>query len=406
MDVKSNELSRRESLEAPPSYDDDEPTSQDESSVTVSIVDAPASGGITRPLVVPQITKSFRGAFFSPFVRGYAPELEAHGISQADFLTMLDGLNECFVAHPVFQGLGIAGAVMGFVYGVQSVQWAGVGLQVAAGVTSAATSYARTRAYVKEVNRDLLHPAALHMNILTTKKMMDKVGYPEDKLQLPSLDLPDTEVLTQSAPQADKVSSNDTADAVSLSSEDPRMRCLKALEGYVMPLSLDVPDAVAPDTNNFLKKMGANQAARMKRKQEKKLENRRSKRERRHQKRSQKPERRQAKGDNKIKEMTADLEHNQVRLEELRLSSDGSKNTRKLEKEVEKENLKLNKKMSKTQAKADRKMNKRLMRIDSKTEKVDKKETKIANKVRWIVLTKWTSNVSNDSDEDSALEPE
>ncbi|KAF2162471.1 hypothetical protein M409DRAFT_27096 [Zasmidium cellare ATCC 36951] len=36
---------------------------------------------IPLPIVLPQTSKNFRGAFYSPFVRAYVPELEAHGLS-------------------------------------------------------------------------------------------------------------------------------------------------------------------------------------------------------------------------------------------------------------------------------------------------------------------------------------
>lgn len=115
-----------------------------------TVPDAPpppySNDRIPLPIVLPQTSKNFRGAFFSPFVRAYVPELEAHDISQSDFLTFIDGLNEAFIANPVFQGFGIAGTIMQQFYGVHPVQWAGMGVSVVSGMASAATSYARTRA--------------------------------------------------------------------------------------------------------------------------------------------------------------------------------------------------------------------------------------------------------------------
>lgn len=397
MDVKKATLTQRETYEQPPHYPPaytEIDTLADPDSDVSSIITAPTSGGITHPIVIPQITKKIRGAFFSPFIRGYSPELEAHGISKSQFLTILDGLNECFVAHPVFQGLGVAGAVMGFFYGVQPVQWAGLGLQVAAGAASTATSYARTRAYIKAINRDLLHPAALSMTILTTKKMMAKVGYPEDKLKLPPLDL--SKIESSTAETKEEL----TAPTL-ISSDDPRMRRLKALDGYITPLSLDVPTALPPDTNNFLKKMSANQAARMKRKQEGKLEKRRSKSERLHAKRTRKAERTQARGDQKTQAMAAELERNQARLEKLRVSDDGgSRDAVKMERQVEKKNAKLEQKLAKTEAKVERRLEKRSSRVEKGAGKMDRRETKIANKVRWIVVTRYDGEEGKDEDEE------
>ena len=56
-----------------------------------------------------ELTKPLRGAFYSPFARVYIRELEEHGISRDEFVTFIDGLNESFIAHPIFQGLGIVG---------------------------------------------------------------------------------------------------------------------------------------------------------------------------------------------------------------------------------------------------------------------------------------------------------
>lgn len=129
------------------------------------------------------MSKSFRGAFFGPLARAYPPALADYGIPQDKFHTFLDGFNEAFVAHPVFQGLGVAGAVMTMAYGVHPMQWAGMGLQVSSGVASAATSYLRTKQYVRAVNEQLFNPAGLHVNVMTTSKMVQRIGMAADPRQ-------------------------------------------------------------------------------------------------------------------------------------------------------------------------------------------------------------------------------
>ena len=69
--------------------------------------------------------KGSRKVFMTPFVRAYAPELANHGISAADFVAFIDGLNEAFLGSPVFQTTNLAGMVLGQFYGMHSVQLAG-----------------------------------------------------------------------------------------------------------------------------------------------------------------------------------------------------------------------------------------------------------------------------------------
>lgn len=343
---------------------------------------------IPLPIVLPQTSKSFRGAFYSPFVRAYVPELEAHNLSQSDFLTFIDGLNEAFVANPVFEGFGVAGAVMQQFYGVHPVQWAGMGLQFASGAASAATSYARTRAYVKAVNADLFHPNGLHVGIFTTKKMMAKVGHPEERLSLPPLDT--TDELDESALSREASSSSGTTRATS---EDARMRRIRALQGYVMPLDFDVPAAVTPD--NLLKRMGAAQATRQAKKQAKKDSKRRDKAL---SKRFEKLD----KADEKIAEIERDLAKEMRKMEKEMGKSkarESSKERRKIERDFEKEERKLQEDLEKAVRKRERKVEKHGMGEGEELPKLDRREEKTANKIRWVVITCWEGE-DGDGEED------
>lgn len=351
---------------------------------------------IPLPIVLPQTSKSFRGAFYSPFVRAYVPELEAHNLSQSDFLTFLDGLNEAFVANPVFAGLGIAGAIMQQFYGIHPVQWAGMGLQVASGAASAATSYARTRAYVKAVNADLFHPNGLHVGILTTKKMMAKVGHPEERLSLPPLDT--TDELNESALSRE---SSSNSGVTQIASEDARMRRVRALQGYVMPLDFDVPAAVTPD--NVLKRMGAAQAKRQAKKQAKKDEKRRDKAL---EKRSDKLD----KADEKIGEIEKDLDkERRKRDKEMKKSKarESSRERRKIDREFEKEERKLKEDLEKALRKREKKVEKHGSRENDELPKLDRREEKTANKIRWVVITCWEGeDEDGDEDEDGSTSGE
>lgn len=340
------------------------------------------------PVVLPQTSKAFRGAFYSPFVRAYVPELGAHGISRADFLTFIDGLNEAFIANPVFDGLNVAGSVMQQFYGLSPVQLAGLGVSVASGLASAATSFARTRAYVKAINANLFHPSGLHANIMTTKDMMAKVGHPEERLSLPPLDT--NEQLDGS------ISKQEAYDSLTqISSEDARMRRVRALQGYVMPLDFNVPEVVTPD--NLLKRMGNAQAKRQAKKQGKKDAERREKAlEERNDKLGD--------ADKKIAEIEKDLAKERRKMEKDMSKSKAQKEPKeraKIMKDFEKKERELNEDMEKALAKREKKIAKHGERGEEKSPKVEKREEKVANKIRWVVITVWEGESDEESTEDS-----
>lgn len=337
------------------------------------------------PVVLPQMSKSFRGAFFSPFVRAYTSELANHGIDQETFLSFIDGLNERFVAHPVFQILGIAGGVMSTIYGVHPVQFAGIGLQVASGGASAATSYARTKAYVKEMNAELWHPAGLSCKILTTKKMMPQVGCPEEKIQLPPLNT------WNDLNQQDSKDDHANLMMAELKPDDPRMRRIRALEGYIAPLDFDVPNAVAPET--LLRRMGDSQARRLARKQCKKQSKDR-----------EDYFKAAAEAEAVLKYGDKDLVKYEKKMAKLDLKAGSEDNVHKREKLLRKHSethSKLMKKAGKEKGKKEYQedVRKYQKEADKELAKLDKKEQKVAQKIRWIVISRWDPD---EEDNDSA----
>ncbi|KAF7193165.1 hypothetical protein HII31_05509 [Pseudocercospora fuligena] len=351
-------------------------------------------GQLPLPIVLPQTTKSFRGAFYSPFLRAYAPELKQHDISESDFLTVLDGLNECWVANPVFQGLGLAGGIMQQFYGVHIVQWVGIGVQTAAGVGSAATSFARTRAFVKAVNADLFHPAGLQLHVRKTKDMMQDVGHGAERLELPPLE--DEDDLDRTA-----VSEAASTDNIQISQNDVRMRRIRALEGYVMPLNFDVPEAGSPD--NLLKKMGNAQAKRLAKKQQKKDDKRLEKTISKEEKRQEDLEKDEKDFDKEIRKIDREWEkkHREMTREMQKGKAQrDEKERRKIEKDWEKEQKKLEKEKDKEIRKRDKRLAKRERKAEKKTGKASKEE-KHTQKIRWLVITRWSGEEDSD---DSTLD--
>ena len=271
---------------------------------------------------------------------------------------------------------------MSMFYGIDPVQWAGMGLQFAAGVASASTSYIRTRKYVQAMNGSLFHPAGLHLNVLTTKKMMTKVGYPEDKLKLPPLDYEaDAEALAH-------MKAKDAAEKLVKNSEhDPRLRRVEALKGYVMPLDLNVPAATPPD--NLLRRMGANQAAKKARKQEGKLTKRDIKARRRLIKGDRRVEKTEERGERRVEKLEALQAENEESLDrQLSLTEDPKARDRAV-KDHDAAQSKLERKISRREAKTERKLSKRTRKRDKRHSDVDKKATKEAHKIRWLVVARW-----------------
>lgn len=346
----------------------------------------PRAGSATKPLpcVVPQMTKSFRGAFASPFIRGYANDLERFGISREVFFGFIDGLNEAWLGHPVFSGVKAVGGVMSVVHGVHPVQIAGVGLQVGADLSGAGTSYFRTKRYMKQINQSLFEPAGLHAGIMNTKDMMAKVRYPSDVLTLPPLD------------ELDDVGMASEADSTiaGLTQDDPRMRRMKALEGYVMPLELDVSkDISAVNDSNPLSKMAAFNTRQTIKKQNKKLEKTRSEEEKDAREDEKETRKEQKEFDKESKKIDKEMAKAQKKF-----NKEVRKEPEKARKELDKEMGKLEKEQAKNEAKLEKKLGKISSGAEGRKEKAEQKEQKKAQKIRWIVVTALKDADSSDQD--------
>ncbi|PSK37991.1 hypothetical protein B9Z65_1182 [Elsinoe australis] len=305
--------------------------------------------------------------------------MAAYSIQQDEFLTFIDGFNEAFVAHPIFQGLGIAGAVMGMAYGVHPVQWAGLGLQIFSGMVSSATSYLRARQYVQAINMELFNPAGLHVTVMTTKKMMAKIGLPGEQLKLHPL-------------SADAPAPNGSANILAYESqlefqqlpklEHARAQSLEALQGHVMPLDFNVPEAKTPDNQSSKKK--------------------REKANEEIVKMNAEADKEQRKGDKDVLKKQCEAEKEISKLErELEREKSVSKRL-KASKKLQNEKSKLLNEVEKEAKKRDEKVESKRQDARKEIEKVGKSESKIANKIRWLVISKWEGQESDMSeDEDS-----
>lgn len=192
---------------------------------------------ISPPIVIPQTSTRLMQKNLAPFSRAYPTQLHQYGIEKEEFVKIVDELNECFVLSPFFQFVRFAGMAVGCVPSPTLVG-IGAGLQLAAGLGGAGTSYARTKAFVKKVNKTTFNQHGLQMRIFATKKMMEAIGEPEGERKLNLAPLPEYD-------QEWDPTSPET---------DPRLRRMNALQGRVAELDWNVPEPIM--SSNLIRKFG------------------------------------------------------------------------------------------------------------------------------------------------------
>ncbi|KAL2028244.1 hypothetical protein VTO58DRAFT_110932 [Aureobasidium pullulans] len=150
------------------------------------------------PIAIPQTSNLFGVKHLSPFARCYPPALHTiqHPISQEVFVDFLDGLNGVFVAHPGMLAIG----------------------------SSPMMSFLRVRKYMQKINQELFGPSGLKAKIVSTKKMISSI-------KSKTTDGKDRLVLCNLGEKYE---------------ENPQDRLLRSLDGYVSPLSFDVPSQALP----------------------------------------------------------------------------------------------------------------------------------------------------------------
>lgn len=263
-------------------------------------------------------------------------------------------------------------------HGTPIVQSVGMGVQLGSDLASAATSYARTRAYLQACNADLFHPTGLHVAICSTRDMMAKIGHPEERLRLPPLET--TDDLDRDTSSIDGDRHNGKAEQRTMRPmDDPRVRRVNALKGYVAPLDFNVPAVAPPD--NLLAKMGAWQAQKAAAKNDEKEAKRRAK-----------SQSKQSGGGESRGKDERKLDRKLAKLEKT-LDKEGGKHkerdVRKSQRKYEREERKIEKKLERRAGKPEKEKGK-------SKDKVDDREEKQANKVRWVVITQWEGNEEDD----------
>jgi hypothetical protein len=209
--------------------------------------------------------------------------------------------------------------------------------------------------------------------------MMARVGHPEERLRLPPLETADDLDRDTASINNDRLNGKAEQRAMR-PMDDPRVRRVNALKGYVAPLDFNVPAVAPPD--NFLAKMGAWQAQKAATKNDEKEAKRRAK-----------SQAKQSGGSELRGKDERKLDRKLTKLEKT-LDKEGGKHkerdVRKAQREYEREERKMEKKLERRAGKPEKKKGKGKDRVEDREEKQ-------ANKVRWVVITRW-NGVEEDED--------
>ncbi|KAL4882517.1 hypothetical protein BJY04DRAFT_187214 [Aspergillus karnatakaensis] len=330
-----------------------------------------------KAVAIPQVSKGFDSEIESPFLRAYSPDLSDLGISKAGFLSFLDGLNESWIANPALQATTIAGAVMG---AIPTVEIIGLAVETAGEVGSEATSYFRTKAYMKNANESIFYPKGLSVRIGGFEEMCRLVGADavgikgwvereslvlKDKQQQSESDAKvNIEMLEQVAGGGKRVGA--------LGRRHPRMKILQALEMNAAPL--EVVDGPAPvSEQNVLKKWNAAYAAREGQKQSEKLEKKHQKLQQERGKKYQEAVKETQRKDKKIAELQDKIQ---------KLQQDADMKSEKREKEISR----VNDKIDRVRREQEEGMAEGAKRGDKEMHRFQQKELEKALKIKWLVI--------------------
>ncbi|KAJ7867446.1 hypothetical protein B0H13DRAFT_1636144 [Mycena leptocephala] len=229
-------------------------------------VSSPGSSGIPQPICFPQLAPSYD----SPFARGYNRVLQTSvGISQEQLLAFIDGLNLTITASPPLRVVDFAGMVIGSIPN----HWAMIAgnlMQIAAEAGMHVLSKTLTDRYLRAANLRLFKPKGLAVRICTTAAMqhlvmrtesdagpsrMKKIGRSVGTL-LVNAPIPYTgRIVRAIADKPPKVPASISGVGDGHKMPLVTQRRLAALEGYALPLQLDVPPPAK--AHGVMDKMGS-----------------------------------------------------------------------------------------------------------------------------------------------------
>jgi hypothetical protein len=350
-------------------------------------------------------TNLFMIKSFSPFARSYSPALEKlpNPVSREQFLSFIDGLNNAFLSSPIFQAAHVVGGGL-LSSQILPAQAVGGVVQITSVLGSASVTMIRVRKYMKTTNETIFAPRGLVAKIMNTKKMMAAINFTntdqKGKLALPPLD--ELEDLTPPSTLALDNSGSDgplDENAEAANVEDPRLRRLRALEGFVAPLELETTPA---PTKGAMDKYGGAPLRWLNKKQDSKLQKAASKSTESRLKNASAAEA-------EFKQTEAEIESIEYRMQELRLSAERELVDRpeakdEIEAKMESELAILEQCREAEVKRRDEKVKEVYKKGDKKLEKLAKKEEKIANRILWIVIMRKDGSVDDELLEVGSIE--
>ncbi|KAH8113843.1 hypothetical protein DFH11DRAFT_278873 [Phellopilus nigrolimitatus] len=219
----------------------------------VLFTDIPRAPATHEPLRLPFCLPQMSSGGTSTFVRAYSRELHASGVKMDDWLRFIDGLNIAMTASPPLRIVDAAGLIIGFVPHYWAAL-AGAGMQFGAQVGIKVLSKTLTDRYMRRANTEYFAPRGLRARICKTAAVRLLVGLDAPPSAMAStsskfkqhaktagevaetvaLHLPVIrKVYNRLAPPVPAVDPNAPGDMTS--------RRLSVLQGYVLPLSSNVP---------------------------------------------------------------------------------------------------------------------------------------------------------------------
>lgn len=139
-----------------------------------------------RPIAIPQVCNS-KGA---PLVRAYAPELADLGISEADFISFIDSINQKALANSTLAGLDATGSFIRKIP-LPIIPLIGHGITTASKYGNAQLSKTELATHIESVNESMFAARGLRVVLCTGKVLKARLDPPGLPLLAPlQLDAP------------------------------------------------------------------------------------------------------------------------------------------------------------------------------------------------------------------------
>ncbi|KLO19416.1 hypothetical protein SCHPADRAFT_924360 [Schizopora paradoxa] len=200
-------------------------------------------GRIERPICLPQMENGFD----MPFARAYPPGLADFGISKERFIEFLDGLNTAMIASPPLQVVDLVGFAVGFVPN-EIVALVGGGIQAGAQIGIRILSKSLADRYMRAANERIFAPAGLRARICKSPAMRALIKIPWDEARPSKLqrfrDYVHMETIGWWIPPPPPPGYKTLDPRIA----DPLARRLAPYDGYMSPISFDVPPPGPPSS--------------------------------------------------------------------------------------------------------------------------------------------------------------